>query len=119
MFPTKRKIGFKFLSKFKRAVNNQKFCNFSYYTIVSLFSLLILTLTAAFVFVNHAPSYPQLIFEDHFDWFDFQTWEHEITAWGGGVSDGIYFFFNFAFCFMMTNRTMNSSFITTIARTVM
>ena len=32
-------------------------------------------------------SYPCKIFEDNFDWFDFETWEHEITAGGGGVSE--------------------------------
>ena len=31
-------------------------------------------------------SYPCLIFEDEFDKFDLKTWEHEITAGGGGVS---------------------------------
>ena len=30
--------------------------------------------------------YPCLIFEDEFDYFDLETWEHEITAGGGGVS---------------------------------
>ena len=30
-------------------------------------------------------SYPCLIFEDNFDFLNFETWTHEITASGGGV----------------------------------
>ena len=31
------------------------------------------------------PDY-QLVWEDNFDFLDFGKWDHEVTAWGGGVS---------------------------------
>lgn len=36
--------------------------------------------------VEKCSSYPCVIFEDNFDKFDFDVWQHEITAGGGGVS---------------------------------
>lgn len=30
-------------------------------------------------------SYPCLMFEDNFDFLNFETWTHELTASGGGV----------------------------------
>ena len=29
----------------------------------------------------------ELIWEDNFDFLDTSKWDHEVTAWGGGVSD--------------------------------
>ena len=28
----------------------------------------------------------RIIWQDEFDFFDMNKWDHEITAWGGGVS---------------------------------
>lgn len=39
-----------------------------------------------------------IIFEDTFDTFDLDKWEHEITASGGGVSFLFSLFFFFFFC---------------------
>ena len=35
---------------------------------------------------NECTEYPCLVFNDEFDTLNFDTWEHEITAGGGGVS---------------------------------
>jgi len=40
---------------------------------------------------RHAPG--ELIWEDNFDSFDFDSWQHEITMSGGGVSPNTIFDF--------------------------
>ncbi|KAK3087910.1 hypothetical protein FSP39_012365 [Pinctada imbricata] len=40
---------------------------------------------------GNCPSYPCKIFEDNFDSFDFQVWEHEITANGNGDMEFQYY----------------------------
>ncbi|OWF46553.1 Beta-1,3-glucan-binding protein [Mizuhopecten yessoensis] len=46
--------------------------------------------------VPNCQSYPCLIFEDNFDTLDLETWEHEITASGGG---------NWEFEYYLNNRS--------------
>lgn len=36
----------------------------------------------------------ELIFEDNFDEFDLNVWQHENSLWGGGVSSTLIFFLN-------------------------
>ena len=31
----------------------------------------------------------QLVWEDNFDFLDMSKWQHEVTAWGGGVSHSL------------------------------
>ena len=39
---------------------------------------------------DNCDSFPCLVWEDNFDFLDFEKWQHEITAGGGGVSDTLY-----------------------------
>ena len=51
--------------------------------------MLLITLVACLVVASQADKKPEewrLVWEDNFDFFDSSKWDHEVTAWGGGVS---------------------------------
>ena len=54
------------------------------FTVMMLVPLIVLGVTAAVA--AHDPEGYVLLWEDNFNTFDTSKWEHEITAWGGGVS---------------------------------